>query len=113
MGQVIQSGAARRTSFEPASWAWQDRAACRSQPSPFFGAGELEIAEARSICGRCTVRMSCLAFALEHGERFGIWGGATERERDRMSEHERRSAARAAEREAEAAAGVRRVILGL
>jgi WhiB family redox-sensing transcriptional regulator len=32
----------------------------------------------------CPVRAECLAYALEHDERFGIWGGLSERERRRL-----------------------------
>jgi WhiB family redox-sensing transcriptional regulator len=43
--------------------------------------GRTDAAAARAICKGCTVRLECLAFALTNGEEFGIWGGATERER--------------------------------
>lgn len=40
--------------------------------------------EARELCGRCDVQAACLAWALEHDERWGVWGGATERQRALM-----------------------------
>jgi len=40
--------------------------------------------EAKALCARCPVRPECLAYALAHDERFGIWGGASERDRRRM-----------------------------
>jgi WhiB family redox-sensing transcriptional regulator len=40
--------------------------------------------EAKSICAQCPVKAECLAFALENGERFGIFGGLSERERRRL-----------------------------
>ncbi len=43
--------------------------------------GRADAAAARAICAGCPVRLECLAFALANGEEFGIWGGATERER--------------------------------
>lgn len=37
--------------------------------------------QAKAVCGRCTVRATCLAWAMETAERYGVWGGMTERER--------------------------------
>lgn len=36
---------------------------------------------ARRLCDGCPVQDECLAYALRTNERFGIWGGRTERER--------------------------------
>jgi WhiB family redox-sensing transcriptional regulator len=36
------------------------------------------------VCRSCDVRAECLEYALEHDERFGIWGGMSERERRRL-----------------------------
>jgi hypothetical protein len=43
-----------------------------------------KIQQARTICGRCDVREACLEWALEHGERYGIWGGTTENQRRKL-----------------------------
>ena len=40
--------------------------------------------EAKALCARCPVHPECLAYALAHDERFGVWGGASERDRRRM-----------------------------
>ena len=40
--------------------------------------------EAKKVCRSCEVRTECLEYALEHDERFGIWGGLSERERRRL-----------------------------
>ena len=40
--------------------------------------------EAKRVCMSCEVRAECLEYALEHDERFGIWGGLSERERRRL-----------------------------
>jgi len=46
--------------------------------------------EAKQICRGCSVRDECLDYALSHPrERFGVWGGASERER-RLMEKQRR-----------------------
>ncbi|MGW3848970.1 WhiB family transcriptional regulator [Streptomyces fagopyri] len=69
---------------------WQDQAVCQStecnpvDPDIFFpGPDETEkIAAAKSLCGQCPVRATCLDAALENGDRDGIRGGMTEEERD-------------------------------
>lgn len=65
--------------------SFMDRANCRGvDPGLFFpGRGEPTDA-ARSVCGACEVVDDCLAYALHTGERFGIWGGLSERERRRI-----------------------------
>jgi WhiB family transcriptional regulator, redox-sensing transcriptional regulator len=40
--------------------------------------------QAKAICRRCPHRKACLAWALETGQQFGIWGGANPEDRDRM-----------------------------
>ena len=74
---------------------WQAQAACKniSQPDIFFpGRGESS-APAKAICAGCPVRAECLDYALSHGERVGIWGGTSERERRRMRSRRGRTAA--------------------
>ena len=36
---------------------------------------------AKRICRNCPVRTECLAYALDYGMEYGVWGGMTERER--------------------------------
>jgi WhiB family redox-sensing transcriptional regulator len=72
-------------------WSWQSQAACRgADPALFFPETEEGAEPARAICRTCPVRVECLAFALEAGERFGVWGGMTERERAALPEEQRR-----------------------
>ena len=48
--------------------------------------------DAKQVCARCEVREQCLQWAIEHDERFGIWGGLSERERRRYKkEHKERA----------------------
>lgn len=73
---------------------WQELGACRGIPSEtFFPPVEHEAYEAKAICAHCTVRDRCLEFALEEGERFGIWGGLTTQERRMLLGRRRREAA--------------------
>lgn len=46
--------------------------------------------QAKAVCRRCDVQGACLAFAMETDERFGIWGGLNEHERDELRRRELR-----------------------
>jgi len=64
---------------------WQDRGACRgSSQDHWFPAEHESNKEAKKICNGCPVRNECLEHALTHHERYGIWGGTTTRERERI-----------------------------
>ena len=67
------------------SLAWQDRALCaQTDPEAFFPEKGGSTRDAKKVCRVCEVRAECLEYALEHDERFGIWGGLSERERRRL-----------------------------
>ena len=64
---------------------WQERALCaQTDPEAFFPEKGGSTREAKQICNSCDVRSECLEYALGHDERFGIWGGLSERERRRL-----------------------------
>lgn len=42
---------------------------------------ELSIKAAKAICKQCPIKVECLTYALESGQRFGIWGGTEGHER--------------------------------
>lgn len=76
--------------------SWRDEAACRgrtdldwfaTQETP--GAPSLSYKANRdaclAICAECAVRGDCLADALTEGEPYGIRGGYTSRQRQRMA----------------------------
>jgi WhiB family transcriptional regulator, redox-sensing transcriptional regulator len=64
---------------------WQDRALCaQTDPEAFFPEKGGSTREAKRICLGCEVRDECLDYALANDERFGIWGGLSERERRRL-----------------------------
>lgn len=48
--------------------------------------------QAKSVCRRCPVTSECLSLALANGERFGIFGGLSPRQRQRLASRERRAA---------------------
>lgn len=64
---------------------WRDDAICaQTDPEAFFPEKGGSTKEAKKICQGCPVRHECLQYALDHEERFGIWGGLSERERRRL-----------------------------
>lgn len=80
----------------PQRESWMSEALCAQvDPDAFFPEKGGSTRQAKAICAECPVRMQCLAYALEHDETTGIWGGLTPRERralaqgsdDRASEH--------------------------
>lgn len=64
---------------------WSDRGNCQGvDPDLFFPERGASTREAREVCRGCVVRSECLEYALVNGEKFGIWGGLSERERRRL-----------------------------
>ncbi|KRQ20607.1 transcription factor WhiB [Mycobacteroides chelonae] len=65
--------------------AWQEAALCaQTDPDAFFPEKGGSTREAKEMCERCEVKDPCLEYALDNDERFGIWGGLSERERRRL-----------------------------
>jgi WhiB family transcriptional regulator, redox-sensing transcriptional regulator len=66
---------------------WRSEAACRTEdPELFFPVGTTgpaldQLAEAKAACYRCPVASQCLTWALDTGQRYGVWGGLSEDER--------------------------------
>ncbi len=61
---------------------WATFAACaEAEGMTFFPQTKAEARAALAICNVCPVREECLEHALATNERFGIWGGTTEKER--------------------------------
>jgi WhiB family transcriptional regulator, redox-sensing transcriptional regulator len=79
----------------PLDKSWQDLANCLGvDPDLFFPERGASTREAKEVCRGCVVRDECLEYALANGEKFGIWGGMSERERRRI--RRQRALARAA-----------------
>ena len=65
--------------------SWQEQALCaQTDPEAFFPEKGGSTREAKRICVGCEVKGECLEYALGQDERFGIWGGLSERERRRL-----------------------------
>jgi WhiB family redox-sensing transcriptional regulator len=64
---------------------WMEKAKCLyAEPETFFPEKGGSTKEAKRICAECEVRAECLAYALTNDERFGIWGGLSDRERRKL-----------------------------
>jgi WhiB family redox-sensing transcriptional regulator len=65
--------------------SWRLSALCgETDPEAFFPEKGGSTRDAKRVCTGCDVRAECLEFALRNDERFGIWGGLSERERRRL-----------------------------
>ena len=71
--------------YGPQERTWQTKANCMGvDPDLFFPERGASTREAKEVCRGCVVREDCLEYALANGEKFGIWGGLSERERRRL-----------------------------
>ena len=71
--------------YGPQERSWQTKANCMGvDPDLFFPERGASTREAKEVCRGCVVREDCLEYALANGEKFGIWGGLSERERRRL-----------------------------
>ncbi len=71
--------------LETDSPEWKRQANCLGvEPDLFFPERGASTREAKEVCRGCVVREDCLEYALSNGEKFGIWGGLSERERRRV-----------------------------
>lgn len=101
LGQTEETFATKARSGEQAIWiggpaalpgfgdddelSWQADALCaQTDPEVFFPEKGGSTRDAKKVCGSCSVRAKCLEYALSRDERFGIWGGLSERERRRL-----------------------------
>lgn len=73
----------------PPGWV-RDAVCAQTDPELFFPEKGGSTAAAKRVCAGCPVRAECLAYAIEHGERFGIWGGKSERQRRAIAKQQRR-----------------------
>lgn len=73
-------------------WEWQLHARCRGMDSAWFFHPEAERgprkeqrdAAAKAICEQCPVIHPCREHALQVREPYGVWGGLTEDDRERL-----------------------------
>lgn len=61
---------------------WMDDALCaQTDAESFFPESGGSSLAAKKTCEQCLVRAECLGWALTNDERFGVWGGLTDQER--------------------------------
>lgn len=69
----------------PERETWMDSARCaETDPDAFFPDKGESAKAARKVCGSCEVQAECLEYALKNDYRYGIYGGASPRERAAM-----------------------------
>ena len=80
------------TGAHPAPGPWAEQAACRHEDPDLFYPPEEEHGRyavlretlAKRICLGCPVLGECTAHAPAHDECYGVWGGLSPAERDRL-----------------------------
>ncbi|MCR2785232.1 MULTISPECIES: WhiB family transcriptional regulator [unclassified Microbacterium] len=83
--QLGVPGVRRHVEDDDGQLAWQTDALCsQTDPEAFFPEKGGSTRDAKRICTSCDVRSECLEYALNNDERFGIWGGLSERERRKL-----------------------------
>jgi WhiB family redox-sensing transcriptional regulator len=83
---------------------WTGANCLGKKPDGFFperGTAQITARDAKRVCNGenhgesvCPLRGQCLEYALDSKERFGIWGGRSERERARIAKTRRVAAKR-------------------
>jgi len=69
---------------------WKAAGKCRDlPPEVFFPADGVGVEIAKRICEDCLIKEVCLEFALYNGEKYGVWGGTSERERRKLARRRR------------------------
>ena len=66
---------------------WMRHGVChveRIDPAVFFPEQGRAVWTAKQFCKRCPVRADCLEYALRANEHHGVWGGESERSRQRL-----------------------------
>ena len=68
---------------------WMADALCaQTDPDAFFPEQGASVTLQKAVCARCDVAAVCLAYALEHDERNGGWGGLSRGERQQLERTE-------------------------
>ena len=77
--------------FEPLAFVdqkWADRALCAQvDPEIWFPEKGMPSKNVKAVCARCPVTAECLSWATVTNQWFGIWGGLSTTERDRIRRH--------------------------
>lgn len=63
----------------------------QTDPEAFYPEKGGSTREAKAVCHECPVEPDCLEYALENRERWGVWGGTSERERRKMQQQRKQA----------------------
>ena len=77
---------------ETADW-WKLALCQETDPDAFFPEKGAATRPAKRICMGCDVRLPCLQYAIDHNEKFGVWGGKSEHERRAIKRQQARQVA--------------------
>lgn len=76
---------AHRVRSEHKTAEWKEGKPCLEYPEEFFAESNRAQRQAAQVCHlSCPVQDTCLDYALRADERWGVWGGTTEREREKL-----------------------------
>lgn len=82
---VIELISMLETQPRPSDEDWYSQAVCpETDPDAFFPEKGGSTADAKKVCRGCPVKDPCLQWALDNDERYGVWGGLSDRERRRL-----------------------------
>lgn len=71
--------------FDAVERQWHEYGLClETDPEAFYPDKGGSTREAKMVCQACPVKDECLEYALLNDERYGIWGGLSDRERRRL-----------------------------
>lgn len=65
----------------PRDTEWMTQAACRGATEVMFPTRGESLDPALAVCARCEVVEPCRQYAIDHDEKFGVWGGTSIRDR--------------------------------
>jgi WhiB family redox-sensing transcriptional regulator len=69
--------------------AWKEYGACSGLTDLFYPDDNGDVRNAQAVCKECVVQEECLEYALVHDEKYGVWGGFSERGRRRLRRERR------------------------
>ena len=88
----------RNGTLPVATWSvereeWQAAGRCRQKTTMFFPTTGGNANLPKLICQACPVQFQCLEYAIRTEQRFGIWGGKSEKERQDILRRRKRQGA--------------------
>lgn len=88
---------AEQLKTKPYAWMDDPRVRCKFFYGMYPNNPSSLVAQSKAICNgepgkkACEMRETCLHWAIDHEEQFGVWGGTSERERRKIQRARRRN----------------------